>query len=613
MCISNFIYKLSIIPLLFLIVSSPTLLSQSQCKNKILFVRGGPGTGQNGDDEQLADINNYATNTGNHGWGEFADLLTSEGYTVEQIEETQFVCNKCFNGADFLSLTLSDYNLIVFGSNNAFYINHTFEEIDLIESYIRSGGAALFISDGAFGNTFFTAPFSDQNFLDRFGWTMNQDAGTYTVDASEYTVPNHRILENVASFDGEGVSPITLTNPNFPGVASIILAQAEGQVRRNDGTPGTVEPVTANDAALIVANVDDGRIAGHFDRNTFFNLNGAGTDINKLSNEQLAKNLVGWLTNCDPDPLKIPGVVEAEDYTSQTGIKNEVTSDFGGGLNLGFIQNGDETNYSVNVVQAGTYDLRFRVASDNIGGTINVYFNGNLETTVQVANTGGWQSWQTITSSVELTTGIQDMTIEFTGGNGFLLNFNWLDFNYNSGMVFQLVNSNTGMVIRNLPSGVATTIDLAVDGTDLNIIATLDETVGSVLFDYDGSPSMNIENVAPYALAGDMAGNFNSWTPALGFHNVSASAYESPGATDCLLDSESTAFVVINSCPAFIDDTSYPTIIFDLIAGNYVSTNGILPLEAGSIEMSASQYVELTPEFDMAFGTELLLHIEGCN
>ena len=34
----------------------------------------------------------------------------------------------------------------------------------------------------------------------------------------------------------------------------------------------------------------NGRVICHFDRNTFFNLNGAGSDINRFDNAQLALN-----------------------------------------------------------------------------------------------------------------------------------------------------------------------------------------------------------------------------------------------------------------------------------------------------------------------------------
>ena len=71
------------------------------------------------------------------------------------------------------------------------------------------------------------------------------------------------------------------------------------------------------DAALIVAGVDEGKIAGHYDRNTFFNLNGAGTNINRFDNKQYALNLFGWLVGAF-DPLEGDyngsGVVDALDY-----------------------------------------------------------------------------------------------------------------------------------------------------------------------------------------------------------------------------------------------------------------------------------------------------------
>src|SRR5881392_2267959 len=61
---------------------------------KILFVRGGSNTGGFLDggtraqrDEELADINNFSTAKGNHGWGEFRNLLAADGFAVEQMIE----------------------------------------------------------------------------------------------------------------------------------------------------------------------------------------------------------------------------------------------------------------------------------------------------------------------------------------------------------------------------------------------------------------------------------------------------------------------------------------------------------------------------------------------
>ena len=80
------------------------------------------------------------------------------------------------------------------------------------------------------------------------------------------------------NFDGEGVSPITRGTPPA-GVTSTIITQARNSVRRNDSAgQGTSESVTADDATLVVATSGSGRIAGNFDRNTFFNRNGAGSE-----------------------------------------------------------------------------------------------------------------------------------------------------------------------------------------------------------------------------------------------------------------------------------------------------------------------------------------------
>src|SRR6266478_5306648 len=62
---------------------------------KILFIRGSSNTGGFLDggtraqrDEELADINNFSTAKGNHGWGELANLLKSVGFApVETIEK----------------------------------------------------------------------------------------------------------------------------------------------------------------------------------------------------------------------------------------------------------------------------------------------------------------------------------------------------------------------------------------------------------------------------------------------------------------------------------------------------------------------------------------------
>ncbi len=296
--------KLEILAVALLMLWGNMFVSRLEASEKILFIRGGNGTVgflEGGSDEQGADIFNYATNGGNHGWGELASTLAAEGFEVEQVAENPVVAGVP-TPAPLHTLNLSQYAIIVFGSNNAGY---TPAQVNAFVTYIQNGGAGLFVSDANFGQNWGDAPSSDQAFLSRFGLTMNQDTGTYTVRrTNEFRVPTHPILNGVNTFDGEGVSPISVTSA-VAGVTSTILTAARDSVRRNtSAAQGPSQPNTITDGTLVIATHGSGRIAGHFDRNTFFNLNGAGTNIQRFENEAYARNLFNWLAGKpDFDPL----------------------------------------------------------------------------------------------------------------------------------------------------------------------------------------------------------------------------------------------------------------------------------------------------------------------
>ncbi len=135
----------------------------------------------------------------------------------------------------------------------------------------------------------------------RFGLNVNQDSGTYSLSrAADFRAPDHPILAGVNQIDGEGVSPGVIV-ANVPGVTPQVLVNAKGTTRNNDNaTKGSDRPVTENDGALVVAEAGLGRVAISFDRNTFFNTNGAGTDLHHLDNEAYARNLFEWLAGRSP-------------------------------------------------------------------------------------------------------------------------------------------------------------------------------------------------------------------------------------------------------------------------------------------------------------------------
>jgi Carbohydrate binding module (family 6)/PKD domain/Secretion system C-terminal sorting domain len=127
----------------------------------------------------------------------------------------------------------------------------------------------------------------------------------------------------------------------------------------------------------------------------------------------------------------IPGKIEAESYSAMSGIQTQSTSDTGGGLNIDYINNGDWMDYNLSAASTGNYTVGFRVASTYAGSQIQLKkSDGTILTTVTVPNTGGWQTWTTVTASVSLTSGNQTIRLQAIVPTGlpYGFNLNWLQF-----------------------------------------------------------------------------------------------------------------------------------------------------------------------------------------
>lgn len=119
--------------------------------------------------------------------------------------------------------------------------------------------------------------------------------------------------------------------------------------------------------------------------------------------------------------------IEAESYTTMSGVQTETTSDTGGGLNVGYIDANDWMSYSgtsVKVPVTGSYKVTYRVASETGGGSFSLVESatGTSYDTVSVGNTGGWQKWTLIERTITLTAGTHSFDIKASAG-GF--NINW--------------------------------------------------------------------------------------------------------------------------------------------------------------------------------------------
>lgn len=114
--------------------------------------------------------------------------------------------------------------------------------------------------------------------------------------------------------------------------------------------------------------------------------------------------------------------VEAENYFNMDGVETESCSE--GGQNVGYIDASDWMAYSVNVPQAGNYTINYRVASANGGGTLQLesYGGGTVYGLVNIPDTGGWQNWTTVSHTVYLPAGQQNLAIKASSGGW---NLNW--------------------------------------------------------------------------------------------------------------------------------------------------------------------------------------------
>lgn len=158
----------------------------------------------------------------------------------------------------------------------------------------------------------------------------------------------------------------------------------------------------------------------------------SGINVSRASNTQIES----WFRQFATQPLvrnesiaywmnwkpQVGQRVEAEMFSFSKGIQMETTSDAGAGFNAGYTDDNDWMSYPINIPSSGTYTLQMRLASPYSGGIAVLSKNGSDLVSVTVPNTGGWQNWQTVTTSVYLDAGQQDLTV-FVRKGGW--NINW--------------------------------------------------------------------------------------------------------------------------------------------------------------------------------------------
>ena len=125
-------------------------------------------------------------------------------------------------------------------------------------------------------------------------------------------------------------------------------------------------------------------------------------------------------------PVAVPGTVRAENFDDggegvayhdttrgnsggayrQTDV--DLESNSSGGYDVGWTAAGEWLNYSVNVTLSGAYTITFRVAASGAGGRFHLEMNGvNVTGSLAIPDTGGWQTWRTVSATASLIAGLQ--------------------------------------------------------------------------------------------------------------------------------------------------------------------------------------------------------------
>ncbi len=149
-------------------------------------------------------------------------------------------------------------------------------------------------------------------------------------------------------------------------------------------------------------------------------------------------------------PFDAPGLIGAEDFDNggqgvaysdttagnaggqyrPTDVDVSATTDTGGGFAVGWVVAGEWLEYTVNVDSAGSYTIEVRVSSNGAGGTFHIEFDGVDRTgPMTIPDTGGWETWQTLTRTGVLLSGgpqVMRIVMDANGATGFVGNFNYV-------------------------------------------------------------------------------------------------------------------------------------------------------------------------------------------
>ena len=287
-------------------------------------------------------------------------------------------------------------------------------------------------------------------------------------------------LDNDSVINRLDLCPNTAANTVVDSTGCIIIkdkgtdADSDGILDDVDACPNTTEnAVVDNTGCVVIEEEDEGAD------------NVEDTDNDGVLDEldQCPETTAGTVVDqegCEIIRQVVDITIQAEDYLNYFDITPanegganyrddqvdiEVTTDVGGGYNIGYIGASEWLEYSV-TLEAGNYEISSRVASQPGGGQYNLSINDKAIGNDSVNSTGGWQAFETHRiGSFTVASGTYTLRLDVNSGP---FNLNWL-------RVVSLIDDDNDGVANDLDSCPATPEATIVNAIGCEILSVKQE------------------------------------------------------------------------------------------------------------------------------------------
>ena len=306
-----------------------------------------------------------------------------------------------------------------------------------------------------------------------------------TFDESTNETPNFDLIMGMTMEDEQSI----LLALNHPIVSSQDLNQDYFEVKLN-GEAAVIDNIiidSSNAQAIIIQmqeymSFQDNITVSMYEENHVLSV--FDDYLPSFENYPIQNNLT--------ERIIIPGLLQSEDFVYQEGLQTEVTTDTGGGYNVGYTDTGDFADYMIAVNNTGNYNISFRTAAQSQSGMLQLQLIDDESTqslvVVSTPITGGWQEWETSTVVGNIEEGLYKLRMKVLQP-GF--NINWIEFDYIEGSMG--LNSSEEYYFDIYPNPTSDYLNISNIHTDFKV--QIYSILGSKLLDYSNARRINVESL----------------------------------------------------------------------------------------------------------------------